>query len=121
MLPGFGGGAAGMRRNMLTLQIRSDEDLYKSYLPFLKHGGLFIPTDKLYQLGDEVFLLLTLPDSDKTPVAGKVVWINPKGSPGGRPAGIGIHFGELDKGATRDKIEQRLVEKLRWDRPTYTM
>jgi len=119
MIPRRGG---MMRRNMLSLHIKDEEELYKSYLPFLKHGGLFIRTDKQYQLDDEVFLLLTLmSDGDKTPVAGKVVWINPKGSPGGRPPGIGVHFGELDKGATRDKIEQRLAQRLKSDRPTFTM
>ena len=30
-------------------------------MPFLKHGGVFVTTTKRYFLGDEVFLLLTLP------------------------------------------------------------
>lgn len=115
-------GGGGMKRNMLTLHISDESTLYTSYLPFLKHGGLFIPTDKNYKLGDEVFLLLTLMnDNDKAPVAGKVVWINPKGAQGNRPAGIGIHFGEVDKGVTRDKIEKYLANLLRSERPTYTM
>ncbi len=113
-----------MKRSMLTLHITDESILYSSYLPFLKHGGLFIPTDKIsnYKLGDEVFLLLTLMDNDdKTPVAGKVVWINPKGAQGSRPAGIGVHFSELDKGATRDKIEKYLVNLLKSEKATYTM
>ncbi len=112
----------GLRKNMLTLNLSDDDALYNSYLPFLKQGGLFIKTDKSYKLGEEIFLLLTLLDSgDKTPVAGKVVWINPKGAPGGRPQGIGVHFGEMDKGATRDKIEKALAARLNSDKKTYTM
>jgi len=65
----------------------------KYYLPFLKQGGLFIKTEKYnkFKLGDEVFLLLTLFNGEKSPVAGKVVWINPKDSQGSRPSGIGLY------------------------------
>lgn len=117
----------GMRkRNMLSLYISDEEVLYKSYIPFLKYGGLFIPTEKMYKLGDEVFILLTLlTDGDKSPVAGKVVWINPKGTSGSRPSGIGVEFGDIDKGVTRDKIEKLLsgliADKTKSQRPTYTM
>ncbi len=112
----------GLKRNMLQLHIPDEQTLYNSYLPFLKQGGLFIPTDKNYKLGDEVFLLLTLlSDGEKMPVAGKVVWVNPKGVQGRRPAGIGVHFGELDKGATRNKIEKALGPLIKSEKGTYTM
>ncbi|MDM8546375.1 PilZ domain-containing protein [Candidatus Venteria ishoeyi] len=111
-----------MGRGMLTLHIDSIEKLYFSYLPFLKNGGLFVETEKKYRLGSEVFMLLTLPDeTEKLPVAGKVVWINPKGVQGGRPCGIGVHFGEMDKGNTRSKIETMLVKMSRSSKSTYTM
>jgi len=29
-------------------------------MPFVKNGGLFIPTNSNYRLGDEVFMLLNL-------------------------------------------------------------
>ncbi|MCK5718658.1 MAG: PilZ domain-containing protein [Thiomargarita sp.] len=114
----------GLKRNMLTLNISSLDILYNSYLPFLKQGGLFIKTEKNYKLGDEVFLLLTLIDpGEKRPVAGKVVWINPKGALGGRPAGIGVHFSEQDKGAMREKIDKLLTgrSKKENEKRTYTM
>ena len=64
-------------------------------MPFLKGGGIFIPTNRRYTLGDEVFLLLSLPeDKDRLPVAGKVVWITPPGSQGNRAAGIGVQFSD---------------------------
>ena len=110
------------RQGILSLTIKDKNALYAAYMQFVKNGGLFIPTEKQYSLGDEVFMLLTLPDdNEKNPVAGKVVWINHKGTQGGRPAGIGVHFGEQDGGKTRTKIEATLGGLLRSDKPTYTM
>lgn len=112
----------GMKRNMLNANISDENLLYAYYMPFLKNGGLFIPTDKSYKLGDEVFLLLTLMnDGEKVPIAGKVVWINPKGTQGNRPAGIGVHFGDMDKGSTREKIERILANLMKSERPTATI
>jgi type IV pilus assembly protein PilZ len=108
-------------KNMLNLNLSNEEMVYDSYLPFLKHGGLFIRTEKSYKLGDDVFLLLQWPDGEKKPVAGQVAWINPKGAQGNRPAGIGVHFSEQDKGATREKIEGLLTNQLKSDKKTYTM
>jgi type IV pilus assembly protein PilZ len=92
-------------------------------MPFIKNGGLFIPTAKPYSLGDEVFMLLSLMESkEKLPVAGRIVWITPKGSQGNKTAGIGVQFSALDKGATKSKIEKQLAgAPLSSDRPTHTM
>lgn len=110
------------RQGILSLTIRDKSSLYAAYMPYVKNGGLFIPTDKLYKLGDEVFMLLTLTDSkEKLPVAGRVVWITPPGAQGNRSAGIGVQFSELDNGATRSKIETLLAGVLKSDRQTHTM
>ena len=94
------------RRGILSLTIRDKSSLYAAYMPFIKNGGLFIPTNKGYKLGEEVIMLLTLTDSkEKLPVAGRIVWITPKGAQCNRTAGIGVQFSELDNGATRNKIE----------------
>ena len=107
---------------LLTLTIKDKSALYLAYMPFIKNGGLFIPTAKPYKLGDEVFMLLTLMDSkEKLPVAGRVVWITPKGAQGNKTSGIGVQFSELDKGATRMKIENQLAGALKSDRPTHTI
>lgn len=69
----------GPRNGILSLTIKDKSVLYAAYMPFIKNGGLFIPTNKSYKLGDEVFMLLNLMDEpEKIPVAGKVVWITPK-------------------------------------------
>jgi len=112
----------GMGRGMLSLQLKTIDELYASYLGFLKNGGLFVVTEKIYRLGDEVFILVNLPEeNEKMPVAGKVVWINPKGAQGNRPQGIGVEFSEVDKGLTRSKIESLLAGKLKSEARTYTM
>jgi type IV pilus assembly protein PilZ len=111
----------GGRNGILSLTIKDKAVLYSAYMPFLRHGGLFVPTNKTYQVGDEVFMLLNLMDEpDKIPIAGKVVWITPKGAQGNRTAGIGVQFSEEDAMAN-SKIENHLAGSLDSDRPTHTM
>ncbi len=113
---------ASPRQGILSLTIKDKTALYAAYMPFVKNGGLFIPTTKAYHLGDEVFMLLTLMDeSEKIPVAGRIVWITPRGAQGNRAAGIGVQFSEQDNGAARNKIETYLAGALQADRPTHTM
>jgi len=111
----------GARNGILSLTIKDKAVLYAAYMPFLRSGGLFIPTNKPYKLGDEVFMLLNLMDEpEKIPVAGKVVWVTPKGAQGNRAAGIGVQFSEQDDTASK-KIEAYLAGSLESDRPTHTM
>ena len=109
-------------QGILTLSIREKSALYQAYMPFVKNGGLFIPTQRQYQLGDEVFMLITLLDEEeKLPVTGRIIWITPKGSQGGRLAGIGVQFSEQDNGKARDRIENALAGMLKSDRLTHTL
>lgn len=110
------------RQGILSLTIRDKHALYAAYIPFVTNGGLFIPTTKSYQLGDEVFILLNLmEETERIPVAGKVVWITPRDSEGYRSTGIGVQFSEKDNGMTRNRIENYLAGSLDSDRPTHTM
>lgn len=52
----------GPRNGILSLTIKDKSVLYAAYMPFIRNGGLFIPTNKSYKLGDEVFMLLNLMD-----------------------------------------------------------
>ena len=115
--------AGGARQGILSLAVKDKAGLYNAYMPFLKHGGIFVPTPKRYFLGDEVFLLLTLPESsERLPVAGKVAWVTPVGAQGNRPAGIGVQFGESAEGeAVKSRIEALLAGTLNAERPTHTM
>ena len=114
---------AGARQGILSLAIKDKAQLYSAYMPFVKGGGIFIPTTKRYALGDEVFLLLSLlEDKDRLPVAGKVVWVTPPGSQGNRAAGIGVQFSDSSEADTvKGKIEALLAGTLESDKPTHTM
>lgn len=115
------GGLGGQQR-ILSFAIKDKSALYASFMPFIKNGGLFIPTTKKYQLGDEIFLLLQLmEESERIPVAGKVIWLTPSGAEGNRSIGVGVQFSEQDKGAARRKIEDYLAGTMTSERPTHTM
>ena len=110
------------RQGIVSVTLKDKAALYSAYMPFVKHGGLFIATSKAYQLGDEIFLLLSLMNEpEKFPIAGRVVWVTPKGAQGGRQAGIGVQFSDLDGGAARNKIEGYLAGMLQGERETLTM
>ena len=114
--------AINARQGILSLAVKDTAALYSAYMPFVKNGGVFVPTPKRYFLGDEVFVLLTLPDSgERLPVAGKVIWVTPKGAQGKRTAGIGVQFSDQDGGSTQKKIENYLAGALGGDKPTHTM
>lgn len=112
----------GSQHGLLNMRIPDKQALYASYMSFIKNGGLFVPTNKPYKLGDEVFVLVNLvEESERLPVAGRVVWITPVGAQGKRQAGIGIQFSEQDGGKTLNKIETALAGMLDADTPTLTM
>ncbi len=109
------------KQGFMNLAIRDKGTLHAAYMPFLRNGGIFIPTTKSFELGDEVFLLLTLMDDpEKYPVTGKVVWITPKAALSNRSVGIGIQF-VSDSLAVQKKIDTYLAGKQESDRPTNTM
>ncbi len=111
------------RQGILSLAVKDKASLYNAYMPFIKGGGIFVPTPKRYFIGDEVFLLLTLPDSsDRLPVAGRVVWVTPAGAQGNRVAGIGVQFPDSSEGETvRNKVETLLAGALGSERATHTL
>ncbi|WP_368429524.1 PilZ domain-containing protein [Sulfuricaulis sp.] len=110
------------RPGVLSLTIKDKNALYAAYMPFVKGGGIFVPSNRAYKLGEEIFMLLTLMDSkEKIPVAGHVIWITPAGAQGSRTSGIGIQFSEKDSGIARHKIEGILAGALNSERLTHTM
>lgn len=110
------------KQGMMSLAIRDKKALLAAYMPYLKNGGIFIPTEKSFELGDEVFLLLSLMDEpQRHPVTGKVVWITPQGALGGRRAGIGIQFSGIEGSNVQKKIETYLAGALQSEQPTDTM
>ena len=102
-------------RNLLAVTIDSLGALRAAYMPFVLRGGLFIPTDERYQLGEQVFVLLRLPDDpNSVPLAGTVVWITPSGATSGSAwaagaTGIGVQFGDGNESLKR-RIEACIAD-----------
>lgn len=95
--------------------------LHSAYMPFVENGGLFIPTRKQYEMGDEVFILLGLMDEvERIPISGSVIWLTPMAAQGNRAQGIGVQFTEKENPA-REKIERYLTGMLGGERLTHTL
>ncbi len=111
------------RPTVLSLAIKEKAALYAAYMPFLKHGGMFVPTQKPYKIGDEIYLILSLMDDpNKYPIAGKVAWITPAGANNNRAQGIGVHFPDDESGQrARQRIEEFLGAAMRSARATHTI
>lgn len=111
------------RPSVIQLSIKEKAALYAAYIPAFTDGGVFIPTSRDYALGDDVYVLLSLPeDTQRYPVAGKVAWITPPKAAGGRTQGVGITFPRDDKSrALKLKIEEILGAHLASERPTQTI
>jgi type IV pilus assembly protein PilZ len=109
------------RPSVIQLVFREKGALYAAYIPLLTDGGLFVPTQKPYRLGEDIYLLLSLPDDpQRYPVAGKVAWITPANASGGRTQGVGVRFPADDKTRLlKLKIEEILGTRSS-SRPTQT-
>lgn len=84
---------------------------------------MFIPTTREYRLGDDIYVLLSLPDdTQRYPVAGKVAWITPAKAAGARTQGVGIQFPKDEKSRQlKLRIEEILGSHLSSDRSTQTI
>jgi type IV pilus assembly protein PilZ len=107
----------------LSLTIKELSILYAAYMPFVKGGGMFIPTNKTYALGDEIYMLISLMgDPNRLPVAGRVVWITPAGAQGNKVQGVGVQFNDDESGQqAKARIEALLAGHAKTTRPTHTM
>ena len=111
------------RPSVIQLAIKEKAALYAAYIPMFKDGGIFIPSAREHRLGDDVYVLITLPDDpQRYPVAGKVAWITPARASGNRTQGVGVRFSTDEKSQQlKIKIEQILGTALGSDRPTQTI
>lgn len=111
------------RPSVVQLAIKEKAALYAAYIPLFAEGGVFIPTARDYKLGDDIYVLLTLPeDNQRYPVAGKVAWVTPGRAAGNRTQGVGVRFPADEKSRLlKIKIEEILGAHLASDRPTQTI
>ena len=115
--------SAAARPSVIQLSIKEKAALYAAYIPLFADGGIFIPSSRDYKLGDDVYVLLSLPDDpQRYPVAGKVAWVTPAKASAGRTQGVGIRFPADDKSRQlKLKIEELLGSALGSERPTQTI
>ena len=115
--------AAMPRPSVIQLAIKEKAALYAAYIPLFSDGGIFIPSTKEYTLGDDVYLLLSLPnDVQRYPVAGKVAWITPPQAANNRAQGVGVQFPPDEKSRIlKAKIEEILGTSLNSGRSTQTL
>ena len=111
------------KHKTLSIIIRDRAVLFAAYMPFLKSGGLFIPTQKIFSMSESCTLIITLlSEDDKFNVNGKVVWITPSGSPNNKAGGIGVEFADDVQGESlKRRIEEILGPLLRSTNATHTM
>lgn len=121
--PAAAASAAASRPSVIQLVFREKSALYAAYMPLLTDGGLFVPTAREYRLGEDIYLLLSLPDDpQRYPVAGKVAWITPANASGGRTQGVGVRFpGDEKTRLVKVKIEEILGTSISSNKPTQTI
>ena len=121
--PAVASGNSALRPSVVQLVFREKGALYAAYMPLLTDGGLFVPTTRDYKLGEDIYLLLTLPeDPQRYPVAGKVVWLTPPNASGGRTQGVGVRFPPDEKTRLlKLRIEEILGTQISSSRPTQTV
>ena len=61
------------RPSVIQLAIKEKAALYAAYISVFTECGIFIPSTRDYRLGDDIYVLITLPhDTQRYPIAGKV-------------------------------------------------
>ena len=111
------------RPSVIQLSIKEKSALFAAYIPLFADGGIFVPSTRAYRLGDDVYVLLTLPeDPQRYPIAGKVAWVTPAKAAGSRAQGVGVQFPSDEKSRLlKNKIEQILSSYISTDRQTQTL
>lgn len=105
----------------LTLVLKDKQALYAHYMPYLKRGGLFVPTSRSFHPGDLVDVVVQMPAGEPTlRVSGSLVWRTPVGAQGRKLPGVGVHFLE-DEDSPRRYLEDLLAGLLNSDKPTHTL
>ena len=104
----------------LELTIDNRSALWRAYMPFVRRGGVFVLTNRRYEMGDDVTVTLSLFDTDEPlGVNGSVVWVTPNRAQGKRVAGVGVQFNAQE--GLRARLEGLLAGISGGDEPTHTL
>jgi len=85
---------------ILQLRLESKPIIYASYMSFLEYGGVFMPSNDKFAMGEEILLVLELVGPAKTEklfIKTNVCWINanPSGSGAPQRRGLGVRLGRI--------------------------
>lgn len=104
-----------------NLDLSDLNDLKTHYLPFLKRGGLFIPTSRQVKPGSKLVLEVLLPNlSGPKTLQGQLAWRTPVGAQDRRLPGVGLHFAE-DYEEVKNYIEEQLANFTGKEAPSHTI
>ena len=115
--------SSSLRPSVMQLNLKDRSSLFAAYISSFTDGGIFINTSREYALGDELYVLLTLPeDPQRHAIAGIVAWITPTNAQSGRSHGVGIRFPADQRGVeVKNKIEALLGPLLLSERVNQTI
>lgn len=96
--------------DLLQLSIRDKVALHSHYMPFIRDGGIFIPTDRDYEFGETIGMVLRFLDrGKKLVITGKVVWVSPQSSHhSASNPGVGLQFVGNTRKDVKNAIEAYL-------------
>ena len=107
--------------SIIKIHMASRTELAKNYIQQFKAGGMFVAGKFDYKLGDGIFMVISLPESNETiAVNGKVCWISPSAAVGYHQ-GIGIQFNNDKAGAeAKSRLEIMLGGAIQHQGVSYT-
>jgi len=82
---------------IVKLRFTDIQILRSCYMPFLCHGGIFVPGSSRRKMNETVFAVVSLPELSGNAVRSfgclsQVVWISREPASGTRSVGMGLHF-----------------------------
>ena len=115
-------GQSKLKQGVIKINIDDLKDLYQYYMPYVDGCGIFVPTEEIYSLEQEVFVFLKLPDDlGKFAASGRIVWLNPPKKASRRMPGVGVQLRGKEAPRIREIIEAGLGKSLTSGLPTATM
>lgn len=112
--PQSAGLQAASQISHLSMAISDKSALHACYMPFIKDGGIFVPTAEQFALHQEVILQLRLiAEGKKLLIHGRVVWISSGMGQRGTSPGVGIQFGGDHRLRVKQFIEELLGDLLK--------
>lgn len=95
----------------LTYRFADLDALKNAFMSFVRDGGIFIPTEKPFHLGDFINVHITLPESDHAfTFNGEVIWITPTSIQSAQHhQGVGIQCNNDEGEAFQRAVQQLFV------------